>query len=46
MKGLSGLRTQRVHRLDFVRQQVTGLAIAGLYHLWERLVKEFLEISF
>ena len=32
--------------LEFVRQQVTGLAIAGLYHLWERLVKEFLEISF
>jgi hypothetical protein len=29
--------------LEFVRQQVTGLAIAGLYHLWERLVKEFLE---
>jgi len=32
--------------LEFVRQQVTGLAIAGLYHLWERLVKEFLETSF
>jgi hypothetical protein len=32
--------------LEFVRQQVTGLAIAGLYHLWERLVKEFLEKSF
>jgi hypothetical protein len=32
--------------LEFVCQQVTGLAIAGLYHLWERLVKEFLETSF
>jgi hypothetical protein len=32
--------------LEFVRQQVTGLAIAGLYHLWERLVKEFLATSF
>ena len=32
--------------LEFVRQQVTGLAIAGLYHLWERLVKGFLERSF
>jgi hypothetical protein len=32
--------------LEFVRQQVTGLAIAGLYHLWERLLKEFLEKSF
>ncbi len=32
--------------LEFVRQQVTGLAIAGLYHLWERLLKEFLETSF
>jgi hypothetical protein len=32
--------------LEFVRRQVTGLAIAGLYHLWERLVKEFLETSF
>lgn len=28
--------------LEFVRRQVTGLAIAGLYHLWERLLKEFL----
>ena len=32
--------------LEFVCQQVTGLAIAGLYHLWERLVQEFLETSF
>src|SRR5438309_10603571 len=32
--------------LEFVRQQVTGLAIAGLYHLWERLVKKFIETSF
>ena len=32
--------------VEFVRQQVTGLAIAGLYHLWERLVKEFSETSF
>jgi len=32
--------------LEFVRQQITGLAIAGLYHLWERLLKEFLEASF
>jgi hypothetical protein len=31
--------------LEFVRQQVTGLAIAGLYHLWERLVKKFIETS-
>jgi len=28
--------------LKFVRDQVTGLAIAGLYHLWERRIKEFL----
>jgi hypothetical protein len=28
--------------LDFVRGQVTALAIAGLYHLWERLLKQFL----
>jgi len=28
--------------LEFVRRQVTGLAVAGLYHLWERLLKEFL----
>src|ERR1700737_2552465 len=32
--------------LEFVRRQVTGLAIAGLYHLWERLVEEVLETSF
>jgi hypothetical protein len=28
--------------VTFVREQVTGLAIAGLYHLWERCLKEFL----
>jgi hypothetical protein len=28
--------------LKFVREQVTGLAVAGLYHLWERLIKEFI----
>jgi hypothetical protein len=28
--------------LEFVRRQITGLAVAGLYHLWERLLKEFL----
>jgi hypothetical protein len=28
--------------LKFVREQVTGLAIAGIYHLWERLLKEFI----
>jgi hypothetical protein len=28
--------------LNFVRTQVTGLAIAGIFHLWERLLKEFL----
>jgi hypothetical protein len=28
--------------LEFVSLQVIGLAIAGLYHLWERLTKEFL----
>jgi hypothetical protein len=27
--------------LEFVRRQVTGLAVAGLYHLWERLLKRF-----
>jgi hypothetical protein len=38
---------QRVYSdLEFVRQQITGLAIAGLYHLWERLVKKFIETSF
>jgi hypothetical protein len=34
---------QRVYSdLEFVRWQVTGLAVSGLYHLWERLLKEFL----
>jgi hypothetical protein len=28
--------------LEFVREQVTGLAVAGTYHLWERLLKDFL----
>jgi hypothetical protein len=28
--------------LKFVRGQVTGLAIAGIYHMWERLLKEVL----
>jgi len=28
--------------LQFTRQQLLGLAAAGLYHLWERLLKEFL----
>lgn len=28
--------------LEFVKGQVTGLAISGLYHLWERLLKTFL----
>ena len=28
--------------LKFVRDQVTGLAIAGIYHLWERLLKNVL----
>src|SRR5207248_1861788 len=28
--------------LEFVRRQITGLAVSGLYHLWERLLKEFL----
>lgn len=28
--------------LVFVSRQVLGLAVAGLYHLWERLTKEFL----
>src|SRR5712691_1857347 len=32
--------------LEFVRRLVTGLAIAGLYHLWERLLKEFLVREF
>lgn len=27
--------------LQFTRQQVLGLAAAGLYHLWERLLKQF-----
>lgn len=27
--------------LAFVRDQLIGLGIAGLYHLWERLLKEF-----
>jgi hypothetical protein len=29
--------------LQFVKHQVTGLAISGLYHLWERVLKQFLE---
>jgi hypothetical protein len=32
--------------LRFVGDQVTMLAIAGVYHLWERRVKEFLERQF
>ena len=28
--------------LQFTRQQLLGLATAGLYHLWERLLKQFL----
>jgi hypothetical protein len=28
--------------LDFVRRQIIALAISGLYHLWERLLKQFL----
>jgi hypothetical protein len=32
--------------LRFVGDQVTMLAIAGVYHLWERRVKEFLESQF
>jgi hypothetical protein len=28
--------------LQFTRQQLLGLASAGLYHLWERLLKQFL----
>jgi hypothetical protein len=28
--------------LIFVREQVTGLAVAGLYQLWERLIKKFI----
>ena len=28
--------------LHFTRQQLLGLATAGLYHLWERLLKQFL----
>jgi hypothetical protein len=32
--------------LSFVKNQINGLAIAGLYHLWERLTKEFLVEQF
>ena len=32
--------------LEFVRQQLIGLATAGLYHLWERLLKEFIVREF
>jgi hypothetical protein len=28
--------------LYFVRQQIIGLATSGLYHLWERLLKQFI----
>ncbi|MCH8862388.1 MAG: hypothetical protein IID51_07750 [Proteobacteria bacterium] len=28
--------------LDFIRSQLIGLGIAGLFHLWERFLKEFL----
>ncbi len=28
--------------LQFTRQQLLGLATAGLYHLWERLLKQFI----
>ena len=28
--------------LSFVRQQLIGLSIAGLYHLWERTLKQFI----
>jgi hypothetical protein len=33
---------QAYQDLIFVRGQVMGLAIAGTFHLWERLLKEFL----
>lgn len=37
-------RSQRRYDvLAFVKHEVTGLAIAGIFHLWERLVKEFLD---
>jgi hypothetical protein len=32
--------------LEFVRTEVTALAVAGLYHLWERLLKNFLVREF
>jgi hypothetical protein len=28
--------------LEFVTRQIVGLTIAGLYHLWERLLKDFM----
>lgn len=28
--------------LHFVKQQLLGLAVAGLYHLWERTLKQFI----
>lgn len=32
--------SQRIYGdLAFVKREVTGLAIAGLFHLWERLIK-------
>jgi hypothetical protein len=32
--------------LQFVQQQLIGLASAGLYHLWERMLKQFLNKEF
>lgn len=37
---------QMYQNLSFVRQQLIGLSIAGLYHLWERTLKQFIEKEF
>lgn len=37
---------QMYENLSFVRQQLIGLSIAGLYHLWERTLKQFIAKEF
>lgn len=41
-EGAESLSERIYSDLEFVKGQVTGLAIGGLYHLWERQLKRFL----
>jgi hypothetical protein len=41
LEAVQEYRLEVYENLQFTRQQVLGLAAAGLYHLWERLLKQF-----